>query len=176
MTVHVDGQHWVGVVAALNEVEGADGMDGDAETAPICQPGFGGIAFAPNGHLFLTDGYCNARLLEYTAHGTVYVADRENSRIQIFTADGQVRGEIDHVGRVYALALQGGFLWASVGDPARQPGSGDVWILRLDPATGHLLGHLNVDTDKAGHGLAVTATGKPIITAGDGLLWFKPRE
>ena len=27
------------------------------------------IAFAPNGHLFITDGYGNARVLEYTADG-----------------------------------------------------------------------------------------------------------
>jgi len=68
------------------------------------------IAFAPNGHLFITDGYGNARVVEYTSdgkrvkqwgkpgsgpgesrlphaiqideEGTIFVADRENGRIQ----------------------------------------------------------------------------------------------
>ena len=74
------------------------------------------IAFAPNGHLFISDGYRNARILEYTAdgkkirewgkagtgpgefrlphsiqideNGIIYVADRENGRIQQFDQQG----------------------------------------------------------------------------------------
>ncbi len=76
------------------------------------------IAFASDGHLFIADGYRNARILEYAADGkklrewgsagtgpgqfrlphsiqidgsgVVYVADRENGRIQRFVARGQV--------------------------------------------------------------------------------------
>lgn len=39
---------------------------------PAAKTGFAGatdIAFAPNGHLFISDGYGNARILEYTADG-----------------------------------------------------------------------------------------------------------
>ena len=70
------------------------------------------IAFAPDGHLFIADGYRNARILEYSADGkklrewgsagtgpgqfrlphsiqiddkgVIYVADRENGRVQRF--------------------------------------------------------------------------------------------
>ena len=81
------------------------------------------IAFAANGHLFIADGYANARILEYTADGTkvrewgsagtgpgqfnlphsiqidtagvVYVADRENGRVQRFDQSGRVPGRVD---------------------------------------------------------------------------------
>src|SRR5258708_40261572 len=71
------------------------------------------IAFAPNGHLFISDGYGNARILEYTAggkklrewgsagtgpgqshqppgiaidaDGIIYVPDPQHGRIQRFT-------------------------------------------------------------------------------------------
>jgi DNA-binding beta-propeller fold protein YncE len=88
------------------------------------------LAFAPNGHLFITDGYGNARILEYTASGVklrewgregtgpgefhlphaiqigpdgiIYVADRENGRIEKFDPEGKFLGAIDHLGRCYA--------------------------------------------------------------------------
>lgn len=75
------------------------------------------VAVSTNGSLYIADGYGNARIHHYTASGElinswgepgngpgqfriphsvciddnqkVYVADRENSRIQVFTADGQ---------------------------------------------------------------------------------------
>jgi DNA-binding beta-propeller fold protein YncE len=83
------------------------------------------ITFAPNGRLFISDGYGNARILEYTAEGkrvkawgrkgsgpgefriphgiandgkVVYVADRENARIQRFDFDGRYLGEWRHWG------------------------------------------------------------------------------
>jgi sugar lactone lactonase YvrE len=93
------------------------------------------IAFAPNGHLFITDGYGDARVLEYTPdgkrvkqwgkrgsgpeefrlphaiqideEGTTFVADRENGRIQKFNLDGKFDGEISHLGRIYSLKLVG---------------------------------------------------------------------
>src|SRR6516165_10087988 len=79
------------------------------------------IAFAPNGHLYISDGYANARILEYTAdgkeirewgeagtgpgqfrlphsiqvdeNGIVYVADRENGRVERFDLQGKYLGE-----------------------------------------------------------------------------------
>ncbi len=75
-----------------------------------------GVAVAPNGSFYVSDGYGNSRILRFSAdgkclsewgkkgdkagefntphgiavdhNGLVYVADRENSRIQVFTATG----------------------------------------------------------------------------------------
>src|SRR5262245_56393172 len=79
------------------------------------------IAFAQNGHVFVSDGYCNARVIEYDAMGkkikqwgkkgtgpgefntvhsiamgpdnNLYVADRENGRLQKFDQSGKFLGE-----------------------------------------------------------------------------------
>ena len=158
------------------------------------------IAFGPNGHVYITDGYGNARVLEYTADGmlvrqwgspgsgpgqfhlphsiqidaatgTIYVADRENGRIEEFSLHGRYTGEIAGLGRVFALKLAGSTLWATVGDPD-QPVTSGGWILKLDSKTGQILGHLTVPA-LGGHGLEVTAAGEPITTLGDHLLWFR---
>ena len=79
------------------------------------------LAVAPNGELYVTDGYGNARVHRFSAQGKlvaswgepgtgpgqfmlphgiavhpdgrVFVADRENDRIQIFSPDGEFLGE-----------------------------------------------------------------------------------
>jgi DNA-binding beta-propeller fold protein YncE len=109
------------------------------------------IAFGPNGHLFIADGYGNSRILEYTpdgnrvkqwgkpgtgpgefhlphaiqidSEGTIYVADRENGRIQKFDLDGHFLSEIPHLGRVYSLKLVRDVLWASMQPLNQPPGS-----------------------------------------------------
>jgi hypothetical protein len=91
------------------------------------------IALAPKGRIFISDGYANARILEYTADGRkvrewgsagagpgqfrlphsivadqsniLYVADRENGRIEKFDLDGKFLGEIPNLGRTYSLQL-----------------------------------------------------------------------
>jgi sugar lactone lactonase YvrE len=83
--------------------------------------------------IFISDGYANARILKYTADGKkvrewgspgngpgqfslphsvvvdesgiLYVADRENGRIEKFDLDGKVWGEIPNLGRTYSLKL-----------------------------------------------------------------------
>ena len=85
------------------------------------------VALAPDGSLYVSDGYGNARVHKFAADGTlqfswgepgsgpgqfrlphaiavdrrgsVYVADRENSRIQVFTAAGEYVTEWPHVDR-----------------------------------------------------------------------------
>jgi 6-bladed beta-propeller protein len=98
------------------------------------------ITFAPGGRLFISDGYGNARILEYTADGkrvkvwgsagsgpghfqiphgiandgkVLYVADRGNARVQRFDLDGRYLGEWTHLGRPFALKLAAGALWVA---------------------------------------------------------------
>ena len=102
------------------------------------------LAPAPSGELYISDGYGNARIHKYSADGrllhswgepgsgpgqfhvphgiavdaagTVYVADRENSRLQLFSPEGEFLTEwkdvarpcdlvIDEAGRVYVAEL-----------------------------------------------------------------------
>jgi DNA-binding beta-propeller fold protein YncE len=130
------------------------------------------ITFAPGGRLFISDGYGNARILEYNSagrrvnvwgskgtepgqfripHGIVndgkvlYVADRENARIQRFDFDGHYIGEWTHLGRPFALDLNGGALWVAlmtleVAGPGQSQGSRpSPWIVKVDVATGKIL-------------------------------------
>jgi sugar lactone lactonase YvrE len=157
------------------------------------------IAFGPKGRLFITDGYGNARILEYSAKGrkvkewgrrgarpgefslphaiqidekgTIYVADRENGRIEKFDVDGNYVGEISHLGRVFAVKVTADALWATI-QAHDQPVTSGGWIMKLDRKTGKIVGHLDVP-EFGGHSIEVTRSGEPITTLGNELLWFK---
>jgi hypothetical protein len=159
------------------------------------------IAFGPKGRLFITDGYGNARILEYSAKGrkvkewgrrgagpgefnlphaiqidekgTIYVADRENGRIEKFDVDGNFLGEIPNLGRIYSLKLAGGVLWAGMEPFNQDPGAGCGWVVKLDRITGDMLGHLDVPEGRSGHSIELMPSGEPLITSGNELLWFK---
>jgi DNA-binding beta-propeller fold protein YncE len=90
-----------------------------------------GLAFTPGGDFYLSDGYVNSRVVKFnrdgeylmqwgrkgtgdgefdTVHdvtldskGRVYVADRENSRIQIFTPEGKFLGKWTGIGQPWGL-------------------------------------------------------------------------
>jgi DNA-binding beta-propeller fold protein YncE len=140
------------------------------------------IAFAPNGNLFIADGYRNARILEYSADGKklrewgsagtgpgqfrlphsiqvdasgiIYVADRENGRIQRFDRDGKFLGEWAKYGKTFGLTLAGNAIWLST--IPRGPNSTPGWLIKVDRANGNLLGYV----DAAGnHGMDVMANG-----------------
>src|SRR4029077_5742932 len=142
------------------------------------------IAFGPDGRLFISDGYGNARILEYTAdgkrvrewgsagagpgqfelphsivideNGIIYVADRENGRIQRFDLDGKYLGEFANLGRTYSLKLSGGALWAGM-QPLNEPPGGPGWLVNLDRKSGKILGCVEV-SDKGGlHCVEVSA-------------------
>lgn len=147
------------------------------------------IAFAADGHLLIADGYRNARVLEYTAEGkkvrewgragsgpgefrlphsiqidaagVIYVADRENGRIQRFTREGAFLGEWNQYGKTFGLTLAGDALWLST--IPRGPNSTPGWLIKLDRVTGALVGYV----DAAGnHGMAVTAAGELLQAPG----------
>jgi len=154
------------------------------------------LTFGPNGRLFVSDGYGNARILEYTAEGkrakvwgsagtgpgqfniphgiayqgsTLYVADRGNSRVQRFDLDGRYQGEWTNLGRPFALKVSGGALWVS--SMLVKP-----TILKVDLSTGKVLGQIDAPGP---HSIDVTAAGE-VVASGccggsnpNGYSWFK---
>jgi DNA-binding beta-propeller fold protein YncE len=140
------------------------------------------VAFARDGHVFIADGYRNARILEYSAEGkklrewgsagtgpgqfrlphsiqidssdVIYVADRENGRIQRFTREGKFLGEWSQYGKTFGMTIAGDALWLST--IPRGPNSTPGWLIKIDRGTGKLLGYV----DAAGnHGMDVTPGG-----------------
>ena len=160
------------------------------------------VAFGPDGRVFITDGYGNARVLEYTDEGKrvkqwgkpgtdpgefnlphaiqidnqgmIFVADRENGRIEKFDLNGNFLGEIDHLGRIYSLKLMNGALWTSMG-PFNQPPGAPGWVVKLDPRSGKILGHLDIPEERGGHCIELMPSGEPLITLDNELLWFRKR-
>ena len=158
------------------------------------------VAFAKNGHIFITDGYGNARVLAYSADGkrlhqwgtagngpgefnlphalqiaedgTIYVADRENGRIELFDQHGRYLSEIAGLGRVYCLRIAGDVIWASIA-PSAQPVGSPGWLVKLDRHSGRMLGHLGLPEARSGHAIDLSATGEPVVTVGNELLWFR---
>jgi hypothetical protein len=134
---------------------------------PFC--GATDTAFAPNSHIFVSDGYCNDRFVEYSADGKklrewgkrgtgagefnvahdiaitderLYVADRENGRLQWFDLDGRYLGEKKFGGQLHSVAV------SPAGDvyvgayPRGLPAGTDAHILKFDPTTGKILGKI----------------------------------
>ncbi len=153
---------------------------------PATKSGFNGttdIAFAPNGDLFISDGYGNARILEYTAdgkrlrewgsagagpgqfhqphgiaiddEGVIYVADRQNGRL----------------GMVTTVAVIGGDLW--IGTQQRnEPTGASGWLMKIDRRSGKILGY--VDSAHGHHVVNVTKDGELLSGARpDTVLWFR---
>jgi peptidylamidoglycolate lyase len=143
------------------------------------------VAFAPDGSFFVGDGYVNSRVVKFSkdgeyqlhwgekgsgdgqfnlvhdlaldAQGRVYVADRENNRIQIFTQDGKYLGKWTGFGSPWAL-----WYVAAQNAPYVADGPGDR-IFKLD-MHGKILGVLGSHGKAPGtldwpHALAVDSKG-----------------
>lgn len=100
-----------------------------------------GVAIAPSGDLYVTDGYGNAKVHRFSADGSliqswgepgigpgqfnlphdvwvapderVFVADRENDRIQIFGPTGIFLDQWTHVQRPTGLCIRDGLIYVS---------------------------------------------------------------
>ncbi len=160
---------------------------------PPCRHNFCGttdIAFAPNGRLFISDGYANARILEYTAdgkkirewgepgtgpgqfrlphsleideNGIIYVADRENGRIQRFDMQGTFLGEWDEYGKTFGLKLDQNGIWLTT-QPRNLPNGSPGWLIKLDRKTGEVLMYAESSNN---HGMDVMANGDLLNTPG----------
>lgn len=160
------------------------------------------VAIAPTGEIYVSDGYGNSRVMKFSkdgkfltqwgkkgaapgefnlphsiildAAGQVYVADRENHRIQIFTPEGKFVKEWKGLGSPWGLAIvPSGEIFMADGYANR--------VLKL-AADGRVLGALGSPGKKPGqfayaHHLAVGKRGE--IYVGEILNWrvqkFVPR-
>lgn len=132
-----DNGHWIGQFTPEGELlstigtrgDGAPYQSGDPFNLPTK------VGFDPeDAHIYISDGYGNARVHKYTmdrAHivswgeygtdpgcfnlphsvctdsaGTVYVADRENHRIQLFDADGNYLSQWNNMHRPCGLHIR----------------------------------------------------------------------
>jgi hypothetical protein len=82
--------------------------------------------------------------LAFDGQSVLYVADRDNGRVQRFDLNGRYLGEWSHLGRVGAIVFSKGALWAatgirSVGAADGQTGSSS-WVIKVDPSAGTILG------------------------------------
>jgi len=150
------------------------------------------VAFGPDGDVFIADGYRNARILRYTSDGQkvsewgtpgtgpgqfnlphsiavdgdgiVYVADRENGRIQIFERDGSFLGEWPDYGKTFSLGLASGSVWLGT-QHRNEPNVSPGWLIEVDPETGNVLGYV----DATGiHGISATDGGEVLFSPGPG--------
>lgn len=138
------------------------------------------ITFAPNGDLYIADGYGNHRIVQLDKNGKfirtwgkqgpetgnfdnphniiyyknrLYVADRYNSRIQVFDLEGKHQASWTNVGKPWGLAVSPeGNIYMTEGDAEQ--------ILKLDPE-GNILGTYEAGPGaapgqlRAAHGIAV---------------------
>lgn len=201
-----DGNVWT-VDAASSHVlkftpQGERLLDIVVRGQPAAKSGFNSttdIAFGPGGSLFISDGYGNARVLEYTAkgervrewgkpgtgpgefnlphgiaidpQGIVYVADRENGRVQRFSLDSRFLGAWDFHGKVFSIAATRDSVWIGT-QHFNEPNGAPGWFFQLDRETGKPMGY--VDTYQGQHVLNLTADGELLAGARPNtVLWFR---
>lgn len=158
----------------------------DIGDVPDRSQGFCGatdIAFAASGRIFVTDGYCNARVIEYDSGGRkvrqwgqrgtgpgefdvvhaiavgpdghLYVADRENGRVQRFDLEGRFLGEWKYGGQLYNVAFNAnGDVYIST-HPKGVSLDEEFDVVQVAPATGRMLGRVPVRS----HALVIGADG-----------------
>jgi len=159
------------------------------------------MAFGPGGRVFVSDGYCNARVIEYDStggkvrewgrpgtgpgefkvvHGIavgpqdfLYVADRENGRVQWFTLDGKFLGQWQFGGQLFSVAFgPGGEVYVG-SHPKGASLDDEFYLIRLDPATGRMMGKVPVRT----HEVSVGADGAVYPATRNGeLVLVRPRR
>ncbi len=103
--------------------------------------------------------------------GVVFVADRENGRVQRFDQTGRYLGEWAGYGKTFGLAADGGFMWLST-QPRQQPNLSPGWLLKVDTATGAIAGRV---PSAGNHGMAVMGNGELLLGPGPNLVpqWYR---
>jgi hypothetical protein len=159
------------------------------------------IAFASNGHVFISDGYCNGRVIEYDATGkklnqwgkkgtgpgefntvhsiamgpdnNLYVADRENGRLQWFDQKGKFLGQYNYGGQFYTVVFsRTGELYAAT-HSKNVSLDNEFNVVKVDLKTGKLTGKFEVRS----HELGITPNGTLLpATRGSQLILLKPKK
>jgi DNA-binding beta-propeller fold protein YncE len=93
------------------------------------------------------------------SRGRIYVADRENNRIQIFDQSGRLVKEWTHLGSPMSIVVgPGDALWVLAGDNALEILTYDSLsgrVMRVDPESGRILGSMVTP----GHMLSLSPSG-----------------
>jgi DNA-binding beta-propeller fold protein YncE len=126
------------------------------------------VAWDSQGNIYITDGYVNSRVAKYDkngrfvksvgirgtqpyqfntphsitsdANGNIYVADRNNRRIQVFDSNLVLRAIYDHVGAPWAVCISPGphqYLFSSNSNPDNNNSllaavAGEIYKMELD--------------------------------------------
>ncbi len=128
------------------------------------------IAFGPQGEMYVSDGYGNKRIAKLDAEGgfllqwgsegqdpgqfalphgltldssgLVYVADRENWRVQVFDPDGEFITQWTHIGRPFEVVyVLDGFIWVCDGS--------EGWVTKVS-LSGEVIGFLHAPGEGPG--------------------------
>lgn len=163
---------------------------------PFC--GATDVAFGANGQVFVTDGYCKgtvARLdstgraigewgtwgtdqgqfmiphgIAVTSDGRVLVADRNNSRIQVFDQTGRWLATWQYAGMVSSVAVgPTGNVYASL---VLDSNWTDGYVVQLDPTNGRMLARVKV----VAHELAIGPDGTILPAVEDVVLRLTPKS
>ena len=159
------------------------------------------VAFGPGGRVFIADGYGNARVLEYDAagkrvkqwgtagtgpgqfnlphgialrDGVIYVADRQNGRIQRFDLDGKFLGEWTHLGKTFSItAGPDGNLWIGT-HPRNVINEAPGWLVNVDRKSGKVIGYVESpglhSVNAAGNGEVLSDPGRGNLNR---VLWHR---
>jgi streptogramin lyase len=146
------------------------------------------VAFAADGSIYVSDGYGNSRVVQFdpdggfirwwgrrgaapgefdTPHsivvapdGLVWVSDRHNHRLQVFTPEGEFVREVRHLGATQGLEVgPDGMFWATTFRSIDEILTFDSiagQLVRFDPDSGVILG----STNTPGHFLHHAPTGE----------------